>query len=353
MSLSGFTKPTIQEIKSRIGSDIQAQFPELDANLKTSVLNVMGDTFTGMFYSLFGYLDYIASQSNILYATEENLDTFGSVWSIKRISATQATGTITLTGNDSTIIPSGTTIQTLTEIEYITSDDVTISGGSAIANVESIETGESQNQNVGTLLHFISPIPNVDAVTTVISIENGSETENDEALRTRLLNRINQAPHGGTKKDYVDWAKSQSDVTRAWCYPLENGDGTVVVRFMQDDKYVDGIPLAGDIPSLQNYIDDFRPVTASVTVVAPVAKPLNITITGLAPNTAEVKAIIEAEIKDMILRKSQPGGVIRLSWIYEAISIAVGESYHSLTSPVTDQTQTVTQIATLGTITYA
>ena len=75
----------------------------------------------------------------------------------------------------------------------------------------------------------------------------------------RLLLRIRRPPHGGARHDYVGWALDKEShglaVTRAWDYGLELGLGTVTVRFMMDDAYADGIPLAADVTTVQTYID--------------------------------------------------------------------------------------------------
>ena len=52
----------------------------------------------------------------------------------------------------------------------------------------------------------------------------------------------------------------------------------MTVRLMMDNTYVDGIPFAADVTAVQTYIDARRPVTADVTVAAPVAVPLDFTI---------------------------------------------------------------------------
>ncbi|WP_431477840.1 baseplate J/gp47 family protein [Massilia eburnea] len=57
---------------------------------------------------------------------------------------------------------------------------------------------------------------------------------------------------------------------------------------------------------VQAYIDARRPVTAELYVVAPVAAPVPFQI-QLTPGSASVKAAVEAELRDLILRESAPG----------------------------------------------
>ena len=138
----------------------------------------------------------------------------------------------------------------------------------------------------------------------------------------------------------------------------ELGLGTVTVRFMTDDTTADGIPDGASVAAVQALIDqeDRRPVTADVTVVAPVAKPLDLVISGLTPASAEVQAAVIANLTDLLRREASPGATILLSHIREAISIAAGEHDHVLVSIAgaapADFETTSSQIATLGDVTF-
>jgi uncharacterized phage protein gp47/JayE len=122
---------------------------------------------------------------------------------------------------------------------------------------------------------------------------------------------------------------------------------------MTDLSTANGIPLDGDVTLVQDYIDPLKPVTASLTVAKPTAVPLNVTVTGLSPNTATTRLNAENEILAMLRRKAEPGGTIRISWIWEAVSLATGTEYHHITAPAADVTHTVSQIAVPGTVTFA
>jgi len=353
MSLTGFTKPSLTDLQERIRADIQAKLPDIDSRLTHTVMSVVADTFTGVIYSLYGYLDYIADQTNVLYANGDNLDKFGEIWSILRRPATLAIGSASITGTEGTVIPAGTVMQTQNNLEYVVLSTETISVGVAMVSLESKETGSAQNQAAGTTVSLYSPIVGIDPDGTTGAILGGTDTELDELYRARILERINQAPHGGTVADYITWTKEVADVTRAWCYPLENGPGTVTIRFMTDDATGDGVPSAGTVSAAQTYINTLKPVTATVAVIAPVVKPLNIVINGLNPGTSAVRTAVEAELTDMLRRRASPGQTIHLSWIYEAISAAAGESNHSVVFPTGDVSQQTSEIATLGLVTYA
>ena len=119
-----------------------------------------------------------------------------------------------------------------------------------------------------------------------------------------------------------------------------------------------GIPTADQVAQVAAYIGARRPVTADVTVAAPSPVPLDLTIDTLTPDTAAVRAAIEAEIADLVVREAKPGGAIPISQITEAISSAEGETDHQLTAPAGTGipprvTHAADEIAVAGLITWS
>ena len=103
---------------------------------------------------------------------------------------------------------------------------------------------------------------------------------------------------------------------------------------------------------MQTAIDAVRPIGPVVTIAAPVAVPLAFDI-RITPDSAAIRAAIEAELHDLIFREAAPGGTLLISHIREAISVAAGEVDHTLLTPVANQTVTAVQINTFGSITWA
>ncbi len=139
-------------------------------------------------------------------------------------------------------------------------------------------------------------------------------------------------------------------MTRAWVYPAELGSGTVTVRFVIDGR-PNILPSAPEVALVATHIDGLRPVTAAVTVVAPIAVPLDFRIKA-APTTAAVQAAIMAELDDLLRREAEPGGTILVSHIREAISIAAGEMDHELQLPSGNVNFDIGRIAVPGVITW-
>jgi uncharacterized phage protein gp47/JayE len=349
-----FSRPTLSQLRDRAFSYLDDRVEGGDSRLRRSFLNVLALALAGLVHGLYGFLEFMFRQCFPDTAEAEYLARWASIWGVIRKAATKATGTTQATGTNGSSIASGTELTRSDGVRFKTTALATISGGIANLAIEALDVGIAGNTLTGALLTFVSTPSGVNATTTVQSpgLSGGADTEDDESLLGRLLDRIQTPPQGGSAEDYVTWALEVAGVTRAWCYPMELGTGTVTVRFMMDDTYANGIPLAGDVTTVQNYIDARRPVTADVTVVAPTAVPLAFTIDLLANDTPAIRAAVEAELKDMLRRDAVPGGTILISHIREAISIATGETDHVLTVPAGNVTHTTGQIATMGTITW-
>ena len=95
----------------------------------------------------------------------------------------------------------------------------------------------------------------------------------DAELLERLLFKVRQPATSGNKNHYIIWATSVDGVGGVKVLPLWNGNGTVKVIITNAENEIASEDL---ITKVQNYIDEQRPIGATVTVVSP--KPLNIDI---------------------------------------------------------------------------
>lgn len=347
-----FNRPKLTELVNRIRLGIRSRLTTDE--LRRADAEIYGRELAGVAHGLYGNLEWMAKQLIPDTAEEEWLDRWASIWLDEpRKVAAASVGSVDVTGSNGVVIPAGTVLVRDDGAEYTTDAEVTVAAGVAVLAVTASLAGAAGNDIAGTALSFATPIVGLtsSATVTAAALTGGADIESDDALRARLLARIKEPPHGGSANDYVNWALEVPGVTRAWVYPLELGAGTVTVRFVRDDD-ASLIPNAGEVTAVQDYIDALRPVTAQLTVVAPIAAPLDFTI-ALSPGTAAVKAAVEAELADLIRREAEPGGTILISYIREAISLATGETDHVLTVPAADVTHTTGQMATMGTITWA
>jgi len=246
-------RPTLTAIINRIGGEMESRFLGADTTLRRSVLRVLTRAFAGnMHLSGYGTADFLSKQLFADLATTEYLERAASIWGLTRLASVKAAGTVTVTGSVGSTIASGSELTRSDGERFVTTGISVVipGGGSASLTVEAVDGGEDGNTGAGQTLTFSSPPSGVSSETTVDStgLVGGVDEETDEQLRTRLLARLQAPPHGGTAIDYVNWALGYitdetlagtypfSGITRAWCFPLWNGDGTVALGFVQDDK---------------------------------------------------------------------------------------------------------------------
>jgi uncharacterized phage protein gp47/JayE len=364
--------PTLRDVRSLVRDAVNASLPGADANVPNSVLRVMSDNQGALCHLTLQYVDWLALQ--LLPDTAEVvwLDRHGQIWLVNadgstgRKLATLAQGTAQFVGIiDGTVIPTYSQLQTAVQVNpaqpgnllmFETLEDITTSAAAPVeGTIRAIQPGSIGNLPSGTTLAFTPTINGVSARAIAVDLTGGTDTETDDELRARVLQRIRNPPMGGDLQDYVAWALAVPGVTRAWAQ-VEQGIGTVTVRFMMDDLRADnqGFPYSEDIVAVGAYIDKMRPVAVKdCFTCAPIKQQLDLTISNLVPNTDECKAEIESSLQDMLFRMAAPGQTIYVAWINYAIMSAASVQSYYLALPDSDVVMgSLGNMAVLGTINY-
>lgn len=347
-------RPTLATLIKRNQADIESEIQGVDAKVRRTNLNIIAKIVSLVAHTLYGFIAYCVKQIFPATSDTENLDRHASFWlTTPRNPATYATGSVVLNGSIGSVIDEGAKLIRSDGVEYESTEAGIFTGTTLTIAVEASIAGQNGNADAGTALVLSQPIDGVslNAVVGVDGISGGTDIESDDSVKDRISNRVKNPPQGGDQDDYVTWAREVPGVTRAWLYPQELGAGTVTVRFVRDDDS-SIIPDAGEVAAVQAYINSKRPVTAVVTVVAPIADPLNFQI-QLTPNTPAVQAAVAAELADLIKRESIPGGTLKITHISEAISLAAGETDHVLIAPTDSVSHATGHMAVMGDITWS
>lgn len=347
-----FLRPDLEALVQRIQADFVRHLALKTPILRRSMVAVLSRVFAGAAHGLHGHLAWAAKQMFPDVSDVDYLERQAAMYGIARRAAGFATGPVRFTGTNGTAIPLGTLVQRADGQQYRTTAAGTVASGTATITVLAVTAGVAGNAAANDAVSLVSPIAGVatNALVWTGGLVSGIDAESDASLRERLLSRLREPPLGGAAGDYVNWARAVPGITRAWVYPLELGPGTVTVRVVNDDADPI-IPGSGKIAEVAAYIDARRPATASVTVVAPVAVPLDFTI-ELTPDTTAVRNAVALELRDLLRRDAVPGGPILLSRIREAVSVAAGESDNAVAAPSGNVTHSTGQIAVMGTITW-
>nr|DAZ55831.1 MAG TPA: Baseplate J like protein [Caudoviricetes sp.] len=343
-----FDRPTLRELITQMTTDAEREAGA--KQLRQSNLRVLPKVFAYACHGLYGFITWILKQLFPDTAEKQFLERQASIQGIYRRAASKATGTLTVSYTEGATLPVGTIFMADDQTRYETTAEPEV--GSYTVPVQCLETGTIGNREASQTYTLVSPVVGVDAEAVGSEMAGGAEAESDESLRKRLLFRLQNPPRGGAKEDYIAWAEEVPGVTRAWCFPKEQGIGTVVVRFATDGMTEDGIPTSGMVQIVSDYIAEVAPVTATPYVVAPVAKPVNFRIKDLIPDSESVRAQVEAELKSLFIKEAHPGEALKLTHIQQAISSAAGEDDYELLEPTADVSADSTQLLVVGEVTY-
>jgi uncharacterized phage protein gp47/JayE len=364
--------PTLAEVRGMIRDSIRAKLPGADALIPNSVLRVLSDNQGAQCHTVLQYVDWLALQLLPDSAEAEWLDRHGDIWltnadgSTGRKMATLAEGTVEMVGAvGGTIVPVATRLLASSttsagagiSIEYETLEGIVTAEGEAPVpcRVRALDPGAIGNRTPGDGMAISGNVQGNISSVIVVDIGGGTDTENDDDLRIRVLQRIRQPPMGGATHDYVRWALAVPGCTRAWCAPLEMGIGTVSVRVMFDELRAenDGFPYEEDLDAVREYIDTVRPVAVKdFWVLSPIKQFIDVKLNRLNPDNTETRAAIEVSLLDMLLNYAAPGQTIFAVWKAQAIMNTVGVISFDLVDWDDDVMPSKGHMATLGDIVY-
>lgn len=358
-----WTTPTLAEVRGMVRDDVRAKLPGADALVPNSVLRIVSDNQAGLAHENLQYIDWLADQLIPDTAETDWLDRHADIWltnadgSTGRKMATLAEGVATFTSTEvGVVIPIGMQMQAANSIGFETTELIVVDGDVPTpGTIRALDPGAFGNLEPGTSLSPLNPPAGLTGTGTVVELGGGTNEENDDDLRMRVLLRIRQPPMGGSATDYVQWALAVPGVTRAWCAPNEMGIGTVTVRFLMDDLRADddGWPNEDDIARVKAYIDRVRPVAVKdCFVMAPIKQFIDVKIDNLVPDNAETRAAIEFELQTMLREQAGPGQTIFTAWKYYAIMSASGVESFVLLNNEDDVMETAGNMAVLGDIIY-
>ena len=242
------------------------------------------------------------------WAYGEWLDRHAEMARVTRRAANRAYGVITVRGIPGTVIPSGFQFATpaglMSSVIYTAIGGVTLSGTpdangqvSASVTVRAADGGIEGNAPPDTVIFMVKPISGITAVTNEYAMTGGTEPEDDEALRERVLSSLRLgSSFVGRNADYIRWAQEVDGVGAAICIPEANGPGTVELVI------VDG----NGIPANQQILDDvyayimgsgptdinrLAPIGASLTVSAPTGVTVDISAAVLLQGDTGIEAV--------------------------------------------------------------
>jgi uncharacterized phage protein gp47/JayE len=191
-----------------------------------------------------------------------------------------------------------------------------------------------------------------------------------QTVRQRMFDAFQAIPTGGSQADHVTWLEAVSGVVQAWCSPVAS-QGNIVTCYVMlaDTNGNNGFPTGtdgtateetravnatGDLLTIANAVFSKKPVGEIMWLAAPIAQPIDFTITGLSSLTAALQTEIETALTTYIRSMASPlGNTLYLTALESAISNTVGTTSFTLTTPTDNITTSLGYFSTVGTISYS
>ena len=159
----------------------------------------------GLAFLVLLYIDWLALQLLPDTAETEWLDRHAAIWlpAGGRKPATFASGSVTATGINGSILPQGSQLTGSGggsgSVLYETLSQITVGTGPTPVDVRAVDPGVAGNLDQGSSLAFVNAIAGIDGSVTVVTMDGGVDIESDDELRERVLERIQQPPMGGAR----------------------------------------------------------------------------------------------------------------------------------------------------------
>ena len=142
-----FARPALLDLVNRDRNDVLSRLQSTDP-LRRSDAEVYSRVLAGSAHELYGFIDWLSRQLIYDTAESEYLERWAAIWGITRKAAAAATGTVTFTGTNGAIIPTGTVLTAWDGVAYATTAAATIATGTATAAITASVAGAAGNLQV-------------------------------------------------------------------------------------------------------------------------------------------------------------------------------------------------------------
>ena len=227
--MTSFKKPTIQEIHNTIINDYKTRTNAKVPILRRALIKCFAYAIAGIVSLIWNFAEWQYLQIFIETCDFEALKRWGNLVDVNYRLGTKAVLKIKLENVSKYEIPGGTVWKNLDNgLIYksltTTNTDPTLIPMDIFISVECSTSGEIGNLLNDSKLYLINPVAGLPETAIVYSTEIiGTQNENIEDYRIKVLNRYKRKPQGGAAIDYYNWATEVAGITDCLPYVLQNG----------------------------------------------------------------------------------------------------------------------------------
>lgn len=221
----------------------------------------------------------------------------------------------------------------------------------AIVNAQAQEPGVEGNSIIGAVTALTNAPATLTGVTNPTAFTGGSDPEDVEDFRSRLLDFV-RSPGTGSPDDLRAWAENVSGVESATVFANTPGPGQVTVRISGTGGTVPSGAVIADVQATLNALD-----LANITIIVATFNPqaTNVTADVTASGTytlADVTPSVQAAISDYI-NSLDVGETLRLAGLVDAVFGLPGIDDVVITVPATNLATAAGDKRTPGVITVS
>jgi uncharacterized phage protein gp47/JayE len=283
-----FTVPTLDELSDFLVAMLKSLFPEQDVS-RASFPAILAKTLAAAATDNHAHL--VSVRADLLPDTAEGeaLDRWGAILGVTRKGATPArkASALRLINNSGTneSVTVGQELVHASGLRFSINENSSILAGTEQdVDVVAIDTGSATRLDAGEVLTFTTPTTYIEE-TAELQLdldEDGDDAEADGDYRRRILARLSTPPLGGAQSDYVAWALEVTGVAAAYCYPSRAGLGTVDVAALHAGTGSARLLTLTERSDLLDYIEERRPVHATVRVLEVVEEETSVEVRVLS-----------------------------------------------------------------------
>lgn len=310
--MANFTIKTIKEISDSFMANytvLRVKYSDTTPLLKKSFIKTLGYAIAGVAATIWQLAVWIYKQIFPQTCELPALKLWGSLIGVEYNEGQSTNLTILLNDVTASYLVSGTVYKDLTSgLIYKTISQVNAENGKIKTTVECSTAGEVGNIPVGTVLTIANPLDGIPSTATVEEIKiEGTEDEEVETYRKRVLYGFRKKSESGSPLDYYNWALEVSGIVDVFPYLLNEGIMTLFVvaagsgkertptgvitpnpfPFWEDGNFTefDGsgqfLQVAQSIEGSEIGVHNRRPAMATVELKAPNYTGLDVEINGL------------------------------------------------------------------------
>lgn len=366
VTLSDWPIPTPDAIADRAASAFEAEYARLwalrnpdappatvDARSDFSSLAVQARVTGKIAFDVWIFLALLSRElmpdRAVLY-----LSRFGSIWGVPRIVATPAIGNAVFASGIAMTVPSGLALSGPGGAQYLTTASVPMSGGFATVPVAAVVAGAAGSMPASTVLTVVNPLGGLTQQTATVDTNGltGTDDEDIEVWRGRIIQRIRERGAGGNEADFEGWVKEVYPAALVKAYSPQVGQITVAFAMPQGGGW--RVPTSPEIAAVFAYVNDAskrKPLGCPVVaVIAVTLQTVNVSL-HLNPDSTVTRAGATNAVAAWFIADATIGGTMFVSRLDAALENASGEFSHERATPAADVAAgTISSLPVMGTV---